>query len=67
MGVKEGFGEDIFDPSPGQVSGPLVRFLDHVYKTAFADIFFVISVHGISIFYGNGQAIQVPCVTITVT
>jgi hypothetical protein len=51
VGVKRGFGEDIFDPSPGQVSGPLIRFLDHVYKTASGDVFSIISVHEIPIFF----------------
>jgi len=50
VGVKGGFGEDIFDLSLGQVSGPLVLFLDHVYKTAFGDVFSVIPVHEIPIF-----------------
>jgi hypothetical protein len=51
VGVTGGFGEDIFHPSPGQVSGPLVRFLDHFYETAFGDVFSIISVHGFRSFF----------------
>ena len=38
---------------PGTAPGAwiLSRFLDHVYETAFADVFSVISVHGIPIFF----------------
>jgi hypothetical protein len=51
VGVKGGSGEDIFDPSPGQVSGPLIRLLNHSYETTSGDVFPVISVHVIPIFF----------------
>jgi hypothetical protein len=50
-GGEGGSGEDIFNSSPGQVSGRLVRFLDHVYEHSFGDVFSVISVHVIPIIF----------------
>jgi hypothetical protein len=49
MRVKGGFGEDVLNPAPGQVSGSLVLLLDHLDQAARGNVFSVGSIHDVNL------------------